>query len=208
MINAIQVLERMGIDQTSATRAIQEVRERVNGADNKLKAAVDIIMNITGETVEFNNEDTALHVAQGVVSRAIAQGANFEPHQAIVDATSSAEQVRNNPDNSWFWPQSSKTAIAQGPMKQIGGVDVEMKADGSIKKGGRKEGAMALFKEHVIGAKVSNGAFVSILEKELGMSKAGATTYAYNVRKEYEAQTGTVVDIEKSKKGRKPKAAA
>ena len=69
------------------------------------------------------------------------------------------------------------------------GIDdkVEVKADGKIKKGGKQILAAELYKKHVVETEnpVDNQGFIKILMAELGMTKAGATTYAYNCKKQF-----------------------
>ena len=65
--------------------------------------------------------------------------------------------------------------------------DVEL-ADGSIKKGGKELLAVELYKKYTSelnGAPYQNQAFIAILVAQLGMSKAGATTYNYNMKKKF-----------------------
>lgn len=205
MINGLSVLQRMAFNTESYTRAIQEVRERIEGGDDKLKGAIDLIMNITGETREYEDERFALHVAQGVVERVIRQGDEFDPIKAIADAEQTATKLRDNPAMQWLNAQPTDQPAQLKVTKTIAGVELTVKDNGKFKKGGKQDAATALFKEHMIGTGKSNGEFVVILMKELGMSKPGATTYAYNARKLVEAETGQKVDIVKSKKGRKAK---
>jgi hypothetical protein len=52
---------------------------------------------------------------------------------------------------------------------------------------------------------MTNQQFIALVMKELKMSKPGATTYAYNAKKELGEPEGGIV---KAKKGRKAKEAA
>jgi hypothetical protein len=206
MINAMQVLERMQFNTTSHIRAIQEVRDYVGVADDKLKAAITVIHALTGEDVSYDDEKFALHVAQGVVERVIRQGESFHPQYAVKDAEETATKLRANPAMQWLNVQpAAEGETPFGPSKTVAGVNLTIKANGKIKKGGKQEAVVALFKDHVVAKNVSNADFIKIVMSELDMSKAGATTYAYNARKAVELETGQPVNVIKSKKGRKPK---
>lgn len=208
MIDPLQVLDRLDISSTSALKAVQDVRVHVEAASEPLAASISIILNITGQDTAYDDQQMALHVAQGVVERAIKQGDKFDGAVALKDAEDSAAALRVNPALTWlFGGQPSTTepneTTPTGPSKDVAGVTLTIKANGKIKKGGKQDAALALLKERVVGKGLSNQEFIAILVAELDMSKAGATTYAYNAVKAYSAETGTALDLPKSKKGRK-----
>lgn len=70
-------------------------------------------------------------------------------------------------------------------------VKVEVKADGKIKKGGKEKLSEALYHKYVAslnGAPYVNQDFIKILVDEAGMTKSGATTYNYNMKKKFGGQ--------------------
>lgn len=193
------------INADSYVRAIQEVREHIDQQEDKIQAASTLINALTGQDVSFDDEKVALHTAQGVVERVIRQGDAFEPEQAIKDAVANAIKLRDNPAMQWINAQPQPADGVVQPTKTVAGVELIVKDNGKIKKGGKQTALIALFKEHVIGKGVSNGEFVKVIMSELNMSKQGATTYAYNARKAVEAELGHKVDVKMSPKGRKAK---
>jgi hypothetical protein len=208
MINPLQVLTRMDISADSPMKAVQDVRAHVEGASEPLKAAIALILDLTGQETTYDDQHLALHVAQGVVERVIKQGDQFNAAEAIKEAEENAAALRTNPALTWlFGGQASTTepteTTSTGPTKDVAGVKLTVKANGKIKKGGKQDAALAILKERVVGKDVSNQDFIAMLVAELDMSKAGATTYAYNAVKMYSAETGTALDLPKSKKGRK-----
>jgi DNA-dependent RNA polymerase auxiliary subunit epsilon len=214
MLNATHVLDRLNISSGSAIKAIQEVRQKVEASSDKLKAAIEIITNVTGKEVSYVDENLALHIAQDIVRQAIEAGDKFDPDNAIKDAEA-AEAARDaNPALQWLkatkaatqTPATPTTTATRGPLKIVAGVNVTIKANGKIKKGGKQDAADALYLEHAVGGKVkTNQELVAVFMKELDMSKPGATTYVYDAKKRYEAAGNTPVELEKSVKGRKAK---
>lgn len=207
MLNVTTVLTRFNIDVASPLKAVQDVRVVVEEASDPLTQAIKIINDVTGLESVYQDLKFALHVAQGVVERAVKLGDKFLPIDAIREAEESAAKLRANAAMAWLFNSGTEgSAPDKGATKSIAGKKVSVKADGSIKKGGKQEAALALYITHVVGGLVTtNQEFISVLMKELNMGKAGATTYAYNARAQHKASGGADVALVRSTKGRKSK---
>lgn len=186
MENAIITLEELEINTKSPTQAVQQVRQHIEGSTFPTEAASDLIFNITDIRVEFKDLPTALHVAQYVVYDAITLVSAVP--QDVVDSAfvRTAALFEKQP---WIKPSVASENAPQTEVAVAAGVEmkVAVKADGKIKKGGKQILAVELYKLHVVETQspVDNQGFIAILMKELGMTKAGATTYAYNCRKQF-----------------------
>lgn len=186
-INAKPVLIHAGIDTDSVSRAVQDTRRIVENAEYPRKKALDLIEQLTGIRKDYTDSTLALHVAQCVVE-AVVRADLFEPSDVIAEAEKRSEAlVKRMP---WLNAQSTpSTTVQTSQVAVANGIDVkvEVKADGKIKKGGKQILAVELYKKHVVEATnpVDNQGFIAILMKELGMTKAGATTYAYNCKKQF-----------------------
>jgi len=191
MLDVVTVLDRYNIDTKSALKAVQDVRTAVDASNDPLAHAIKIINDVTGLESLYQDAKLALHVAQGVVERALKQGDKFDPSAAIKDAEDSANKLRANAAMAWLFSAGAEgSAPVVNPdekTKEIAGKKVVVKKDGKIKKGGKQEAAYALYLEHVVLGKITkNQDFIKLLMKELDMGKPGATTYSYNCKKQHE----------------------
>ncbi len=185
MLNIAHTMEKMEIPM-SVTRAIQAVREIVGETDTCDKAA-KLIRSLLSLEVSFTDSDVA-RVTALAVAEAIAKCEGEIADEAVLyaHAVERAERHMKSPRNAWMYV---KPEAESGPVetKSIEGTElnVVIKADGRIKRGGKQQVAEALFDLHVLKSETpcDNACFVAILMKEAGMSKAGARTYAHNLRK-------------------------
>lgn len=190
MLNAEQVLTRLDIDPFSVTRAVSQVRDRLDACgeiEAQIKEAVKIVMNVTGQTIEFINEIEARHMTQSIVQQFIEHKDDFNPEKAIEMAKQVAVNIKQNPAYAFLYStESSLTGIKTAVIKKdVAGTMVVVKTNGKIKKGGKQLIALDLYKLHVVNSAVAmtNQDFIKLLMKECDMSKAGATTYSYNCKK-------------------------
>lgn len=198
-------LEDLGVNFAHEAFAIATAGDYIVGAIDQLSAANEIIQIVTGDdTVALTDTSEARFVAKYAV-QAAARGTPF----AIGDAFKFTRRHLADPMNAFFLVDPSGNIPvmkkAGGEMRAVAqGVDmkVEVKSDGSIKKGGKLPLAVELFKKFVAEAgenALDNKGFKQLLVKELAMSPAGASTYAHNARKVYEEQTGEKVVIKLAK---------
>ncbi len=208
MLAQVKAVETLGFSTISALRAVQEVRDVVETSSDPIEKAKDIFKNITGLTFDVESKIDALHIAQIAVESAVKSGLDqdyiFQPDDVLQRALEKVKQFRNNPNMQYIYTAEQVQEKFE-EKKEFAGVEVAVRSDGKIKKGGKQVVALQLFKEYVVEKKISNKEFIAVLMEQLDMSKSGATTYAYNTRKAYEEETGEEVHIEKSKRGRKKK---
>lgn len=187
-LNVSHTCERMCIDLSSVTRAIQSVREIVGEVD-AAAAAAKLIKSILSLDVKFDDGDkarvTALAVAEAL---ARCKGEVGDEAELYAAAVKRAQEHMDAPRNRWMY---TKAEDVDKPVetKAIEGTDlnVVIRADGKIKRGGKADVAAALFKKHVLESATpcDNACFVKILMVHGEMSQAGARTYAHNLRKQH-----------------------
>lgn len=192
-------LTHFGISKTSIIEAVQQVRTYIEQADRPQQASnmINRLIGIDVAPAQFFDKPLgsadvwAMIVTQSIVDKCIKQQCIVDNPQDVVDAAfSHAQTFIMNPMNSWMFTVG-ETVSAGGEMKAFSSevnVKVEMKSDGKIKKGGKEVIATALYQKYMAdlnGAEFSNQAFIAILMKELGMTKAGSTTYNFNLKKKF-----------------------
>lgn len=189
MLNVTHTLERMEISLTSASKAIRAVGEMIEGSDNQIKAAQKFIKSLLSLESEFKDANEARITAFAVVEAAVkANGEIANEEELLAAAKQRAIKHINAPQNAWMYITPDQEAAKHVETKAVAtGVDIKVpvKADGRIGRGGKQVLAAALFDLHVLKSDTpcDNACFVKILMKELGMSIAGARTYAHNLRK-------------------------
>lgn len=206
MIEIRSTLQHMNISDTCLTAAVQDVREFIeaDGESKYFERTNKLLSEILGMTIGRADVDGQpvgddhsymLAIAQAVIEYAIKHDCVIdEPELAIVYAKQRAHKFITNPAHSWMFakPQSVEVVGEQRQVSADVDVKVAVTSEGKIKKGGKEVLAIALYEKHVLNAAtpVDNQGFIAILMKELGMTKAGATTYNYNMKKKF---GGTIV---------------
>lgn len=195
----------------SPNQAVVSARELMSDNDTLVAGAgVKLITKMLGLTLDYNAFiDEASTVKEQnlidyelVVTQAVAEtivrnvGVPLDELDVLVKAKERALKFVTNPSTQYYFAKADPTASGQ-PTTDVAfaasvDVKVAVKADGSIKKGGKEVLAIALYEKHVKNAEtpLTNQEFIAVLVKELGMSKAGATTYNYNMKKKF---GGTIV---------------
>ena len=205
MVNTQLVFERLDLG-TSRFAAVQAVQAAIETAEQPQEKAQDLIFQIIGIKVVYDNADKARLVAKAVADEAWKANHQISNEEEIlkicevrIDKFMAAEP--------WHFakPQVYQAvATEQKQVSELVETKVEVKTNGSMKKGGKEVLARELYKKFVLEVKpedaLDNQGFIKLLIKELDMSKAGATTYAYNCKKALGEPVG---GMKKSKKGRK-----
>lgn len=171
------VLTRLNIDTDSDAKAVQDVRALVEGSENPLGAAKVLFTNLADPDTDFNFTDSneaRLTVACMVVD-ALKFGDQYDANAALKRAAEWI--VRHREKNPWCF---AKPEVSTTETQERGGVHVEVKTDGSLKKGSKQILAKALFESNPT---LNNAELIKLFVKELDMSEAGARTYVYNCRK-------------------------
>jgi len=192
----VSSLEPLGIPTTSVIAAVNATGELIRDATEPRVKAAEIVAAVAGVAMpDLDNVKKETVVAQVVVQQAVLHG-EFSGEAAVHAGVAKAESMAADPKYSFAFvksepiPDQSGTLVANVDGKEI---KVEVKANGKIKKGGKQVLAAQLFEAN---ATKTTAELVAIFVKELGMTKAGATTYVYNCRK----KAGLV---ETGKRGRK-----
>jgi hypothetical protein len=201
MLDTRPALDRLGISTTSAMHAVQQVRLWIeDGAEaDRLNRTNDLLERILGVKLtmaDVNDRPVAtpityaVTIAQAAVEATIQQSGMVDNVDLLMsNARARADKFITNPSHKWMFavPETTETSTEQVAVADGIDVKVAVKADGKIKKGGKEILAIALYEKHVKNAAtpVDNQGFIAILMKELGMSKAGATTYNYNMKKKF-----------------------
>lgn len=194
----------------SAIQAVCTAREQMSDGTNLIAGAgVKLISKLLGlqidpkafldeatQVKEANLIDYELVVTQAVVESLVKNvGTPVDEVDVLRAAKERAIKFVTNPNTQYYFAKPE--AVVGVSTEQIAvstdvDVKVAVKADGSIKKGGKEVLAIALYEKHVKKAEkpMTNQEFIAVLMKELGMSKAGATTYNYNMKKKF---GGTIV---------------
>lgn len=193
MLNPLHSLERLHIRTDSSLAAIQDTRSIISSDVDVVGKAKTVIENILGIPADIDNKHIHLDhyviiVAQHVVQTVMqAKGEIKDPLIVLDLAKIYADKYIANPNNQFHFAkvEAVDNSVNKAVVKGID-TKVAVRRDGKIKKGGKQVLAAELYKKYVLEATkpLDNQGFINKLMKELDMSKAGATTYAYNCKKQ------------------------
>lgn len=176
MNNIIETIELgFGLPINSRTQAIQEYGNRAqNGAFENYGNVLRGILGI--DCQELENEDHARIQVGYVIELAIgAHLANKEidPKQLYDEATSRAKLFVK--DNPWHFAKKME--------------EVKLDADGKpkAKKGAKQVKAYEVYCR-LVQEDANRKTIIQAFQDEVNMTKAGATTYFYNMKKRYEKE--------------------
>jgi hypothetical protein len=212
MLETKHAFDRLQISPSCVTRAVQMTSQMIAESASPIKKAQDVIVTmLTVAPPTFKDAKVARMTAARVAEMLVrAEHRCEDPDKLLAEATEHATKLHDDPRNEWMWAEPEAVAgVATTSQTVVEGLDtkVEIKSDGSIKKGGKQILVAEMYKKNVLEAAtpMTNQQFIALVVKELKMSKAGATTYAYNAKKELGEPAGGIV---KAKKGRKAKEAS
>ena len=178
-----KILDNMGFDTECVSKMVQQIRTHITVSSSPIEKAKQMIKTIADVDVTIPDIETAVPLAQFVAKASLEEEVCDFPD--IIERAFSyvSELFKKHP-----WSAPKVASQTNGPVVAVvEGIDVkvEVKSDGKIKKGGKQILAAELYKKHVTDAEtpVDNQGFIKILMSELSMTKAGATTYAYNCKK-------------------------
>ncbi len=189
MLNITKSLEHRNINPQSYLQAVQQVREQIEG-DECAKAGM-LLFSVFDLDVKFDDARYALIVSQRMVENAIKNDCIIEDAAvALENAQLYAHEFINRPANKWMFAISAHVAASTiTEVREVGGTEqvVAVNADGKFKKGEKQRLGRELYQKWIAGGAdpKNNQEFIAILMKELDMSKSGATTYNYNLKKEF-----------------------
>ena len=190
MLNVLTVLQRMDLPVLSSS-AIPAVRALVELSPTPLATAAKLVDDLIGIQCTFDDPRRARLTVCAIVDNAIKSGGEVvDPISFYETAAVRVETYLNDPKNSWMFVEVDldKDETMSIPPDGLT-TQVVRKANGKIKKGGKQLLADALYHQHVLESTVpiTNQDFIKILMKELDMSKPGATTYVYDLKKKHGA---------------------
>lgn len=190
-MSMLTAIDELGIpykhyNHVTAVREIMDdyssnVQMRCNKASFMIKKITDI------DTV-FVDDNIALSTVQYIVDAVVRDRVYVDVSLMVDDCKQRAHVLVDNPKNDWMYKKHSRES---GPviMSEVEGVDiqVEVKADGKIKKGGKAILAVGLLHNYIDSCVVSGDSYVpkvmkKILVDMIAMTELGAGTYEYNMR--------------------------
>ena len=190
MLDTTHVFDRLRIDHRSAVIACQETANIIRDSATPLTTASKLFNDFLSLDVRFDDEVYARIACKSMVQQIVDNGNIVDDPQVVLDnANVYAKTFCENPKWSYLWskPENVTTATSSVQVQVVKELDtkVAVKADGSIKKGGKQILAQELYMKHVVDATtpLTNVEFIALIMKELDMSLAGARTYAYNCKK-------------------------
>lgn len=192
MLDTTHVFDRLRIDHRSSVIACQEAANYIREAASPLLAASKMVNDFLSLDVRFDDEVYARIAVKSMIQQIVDAKNMVDDSQVIMDnANAYAKSFCENPNNSYLWSKpelTTTTADVQVQVVKELDTKVAVKADGSIKKGGKQILAQELYVKHVVESTtpLTNVQFIALIMKELDMSLAGARTYAYNAKKNSE----------------------
>lgn len=202
MLDVRPALNHFGISSTSAMLAVQQVRIYIEegGDTDRLQRTNALLYKVLGvqlvpgdvsDRAVGDPYDYAITITQAAVESVIKQDGVIDNVDLLMsDAKARADKFITNPAHRWMFAKPEVISTSTTEIAVATGIElkVAVKADGTIKKGGKELLAVELYKQYLAtlnGAEYDNQSFIKILIKELGMTKSGATTYNYNMKKKF-----------------------
>lgn len=176
MLSVAQVLTRLKINTDSRCAAVQDVRSHIEESADPIAAAHLIISNLSDGDFTTNDPIVARMTAQRLVDEALILGDAYDADKALAKAAAKIIEAREK--TPWVFTKPTFSTV-ETTTETREGVNVEVKKDGSFKKGSKQVLAAALYEKHKA---LSNQQIIAVFMKELDMSKPGATTYLYNCK--------------------------
>ena len=167
-MSPIKQIAEYGIPVNSYIAAIQYLNDR---SDLEQSQYEGMIKDVTGVEQKFNDHRDAKYTFLYLVQETIRKSTStdiFDMDALLEYAFTRAQKfIKENP---WHWaePEEEQKVDASGKPKR--------------KKGAKQEEAARIYNENKADGKK---AIIDLFMSELDMSKAGATTYFYNMKKKF-----------------------
>lgn len=191
MLDTTHVFDRLRIDHRSSVIACQEVGNLIRDSATPLTTSSKLFNDFLSLDVRFDDEVYARIACKSMVKQIVDAKNIVDDPQVILDnANVYAKSFCEDPKWSYLWSRpESVTVTADVQVQVVKELDtkVAVKESGEIKKGGKQVLNLELYKKLVVDAEVplTNVQYIERIMKDLGMSLAGARTYAYNARKHF-----------------------
>lgn len=174
MVNVIEQIQAYDIPHTSYLQAIAHMRMKYD--ELSVDHAIDMIKNLTGVDVKVDEGELKEEIARLILLYVVQEAIRMSQYsQTIVpcDLVTLALEKTDKfiKDHEWVFAK----------------LEEEVKIDPisgkpKMKKGKKQEMAAVLYQEYI---KEGKDKIMEVFQKELDMSKAGARTYFYNMKKKF-----------------------
>lgn len=189
MFKLDSVLNKANIPTSCETGAVIHIGNVIRATDDWCQTATDMIKRLIDRDEVFSDRFLGLSTVQYLVSQMFKDGENFDCDAGLEIARQRATAYRNTEEyQCHFRYKTHANGVEQ--FQVIGGVEVEIREDGKIKKRGKAEIAYSLFVSCVIEGRMSTKQCVDEIVKHGQMSEKGATTYFYNAKAKYVKEVG------------------
>lgn len=194
MLNVTSVLNKLDIRTTCVPAAIMDVGAILESSYDGRRAASKLFDDILSLQISFADIIEARIYSKYMIEQVLNHNCEIDDVVKLLEVTRErAERFLTDPKNSHIFAKSEDEVEVE-KVAVVSGVDVkvEVLASGKIKRGGKQVLAYELYKQLVLESdqSLNNQQFIAVLIKELSMTKAGATTYVANLKKEYGAPIG------------------
>lgn len=155
-----------------------------------VERAMMLVKDIFGIDVVFTEYFEAVITTQALIDAALAnEGVVEDTEMALMAAQKRCKDFMNRPENKCMFVKAERTSADTVTIARDVGLGEDTKVsvttEGKLKKGEKERIAIELYQNFVKTAADPNDnqAFIKLLMEKLGMTKAGATTYNYNMKK-------------------------
>ena len=181
-------LNHLKISSHSFVAAVQDVGDLVRSSSDPTRTASNIFKQVLDVDINFHQDPVLARVTcSKMIEQVVKAGCQIDDVPSLVSISKEyAEQFCDK--HPYLYSKKEVPTTPTSTIKQVVqdvDVKVAVNSDGSIKKGGKQQLAVEMYKKYVTENEkpLTNQQFIAVLMKELEMSKAGATTYAYNCKK-------------------------
>ncbi|MEM4258085.1 MAG: hypothetical protein QXL17_02900 [Candidatus Thermoplasmatota archaeon] len=178
MHNPITVLEKYCVNTQDYTRAVQDVRVLWSTGKQYRDAIVELVGDVSevGSFDDLTAKYFYLYLVQNIVRNEL--DPSLIVNEAFQSALKMVDRLRNG-DMQYALGLEDNAILNGAVAVNENGETVSVR---SGRKGEKKDRAIQLYSENK--DKLSRNEMIELFMKELDMSKAGATTYVYNCKKE------------------------
>lgn len=193
-MNVEHVLSKHKIGTNSVVRLCSEVGQYIRNSNVPELTATQLVSELVGKPVRFQDPIYAGIFVKALAGELHSVGYVMDDADAFIEsATDYTKNFCNDPKWSFLWAQpdsDDKPRVDESVKVQVSteiDVKVAVRADGSIKKGGKSVLADELFRTKVLEASepLTSQQFIQLLVSEVKLTPAGASTYRYNLWKKH-----------------------
>ncbi len=170
MADIIEQIQAYDIPHTSYMQAIRYMR--VEHDDLSIEQSIDMIANLTDVNLRFETQEHAYLTLLYIVQEGIRQSLitpNVDTLALVKTSVQKAQDYINK--NPWVFAKAEEEV----KLDPVSGKP-------KMKKGKKQEMAAVLYQQY---KEEGKDKIMEVFQEELDMSKAGARTYFYNMRKKF-----------------------